>query len=55
MKKIGSKVALAFAMVVGFGITTADAQMYISGNLGVVMVSDADVSDSFFGGYCRGT
>jgi opacity protein-like surface antigen len=44
MKKIGSKVGLALAMVAGFGITTADAQMYLSGNLGAVMVRDGDVS-----------
>jgi outer membrane immunogenic protein len=44
MKKIRSKVVLALAMVAGFGITTAEAQMYFSGNLGAVMVRDGDVS-----------
>jgi outer membrane immunogenic protein len=43
MKKLLSLVA-ALILAIGFGATTASAQMYMSGNLGVVMVSDADVS-----------
>jgi opacity protein-like surface antigen len=39
-----SLVLSAFVMLVGFGATTAGAQMYVSGNIGAVVVSDADVS-----------
>lgn len=49
MKKF-SCMAAVFALVLILCVTTAKAQMYLSGNVGMVMVSDADVSDSFFGG-----
>lgn len=46
MRKIVSVVALML-FVFAFSISVASAQMYISGNLGAVVVNDSDLQDEF--------
>ena len=45
MKKV-LVVLFSLAVFVGFSVTTASAGVYISGNLGAVFQSDADIDDS---------
>ncbi|MDX2493411.1 MAG: outer membrane beta-barrel protein [Desulfuromusa sp.] len=46
MKKI-SVVFLVLALVVGLGVPIAGAEIYYSGNMGIVSASDSDIDDGF--------
>lgn len=40
-------VLVAVGLVVGFGVSSASAKTYVSGNLGAVIVNDADFNEGF--------